>query len=102
MLAAGLTYGHQLSLIGLSLAVTYAIVYESGFDPQRRTPQQGPFRCPSAQTALAYVVSLVVAVGLLSLFNQIALDEPLTTIVTRSLVLGLPVAVGGAAGRLVL
>ena len=103
MLAGALTLGHQLTLIGVTLAITYGIVFASGFDPAQRQPRStGIFRGPLSETAMAYVVSLLVALSTLVLFNQVDGAAPLASVVAQILVLGLPSAVGGAAGRLVL
>ena len=102
-LAARMTLPHQLALIALSLIVTYTIVFASGFDPEeRKGKDQGLFQHPLTETIMAYVVSLVVAFGFLYLLDQIRPDEPFAAILTQVLVLGLPTAIGGAAGRLVL
>jgi putative integral membrane protein (TIGR02587 family) len=99
-LAAGLDYAHALALIALSLLLTYVIVFASGFGSGQHE-QQGPFQSPLTETVLAYVLSLFVALVALFLFDRIEWGDPLGEIVTMVLVLGLPAAVGGAAGRLV-
>lgn len=101
-LAGGLTLGHQLGLVGLSLACTHAIVFASGFDPERRLPRpRGIFRHPTSETVAAYLVSLLVAFGALCLFGRLSPETPLAFALAQVLVLGLPTAIGGAAGRLV-
>ena len=103
MLAAQLTYLHQLALIGFSLVLTYAIVFESGFDPARNRPREaGIFQSPLPETVLAYVVSLLVASAAIFLYNRAELADPAPYIVAQVLVLGLPTSIGGAAGRLVI
>jgi putative integral membrane protein (TIGR02587 family) len=99
-LAADLDYPHALALIALSLLLTYVIVFASGFGLGQHE-QQGPFQSPLTETVLAYVLSLLVALVALALFDRIEWGDPLGEIVTMVLVLGLPAAVGGAAGRLV-
>lgn len=102
MLAAELGSGHMIAMIGLSLLITYAIVFESGFDPDvHRRRCGGLFNDPMTETAMAYAVSLLVAVGALYLFGGVRIGDPIGAIVAQALVLGLPTAVGGAAGRLV-
>lgn len=98
MLAAGLDYTHLLALIGLSLTLSYAIVFASGFD---EASSGGLFQRPMTETTLAYVISLLVAGVTLYFFDQISAGEPLRSIIEQTLVLGLPTTVGGAAGRLV-
>jgi putative integral membrane protein (TIGR02587 family) len=103
MLAAELTAGHLAALIVVSIALTYAIVFASGFDPERSGPRPGgAFQSPLSETALAYSVSLGVALLSLYLFGQLGTDVPLDYAVGQVLVLGLPTSIGGAAGRLVL
>jgi putative integral membrane protein (TIGR02587 family) len=99
-LAAELDYAHALALIALSLLLTYIIVFASGFGTGQHE-QQGPFQSPLTETVLAYVLSLLVALAALFLFDRIEWGDPLGEIVAMVLVLGLPAAVGGAAGRLV-
>lgn len=100
MLAAGLDLPHALALVALTLLVSYAIVFASGYgDGPSRQP--GPFQHPATETAFAYVVALVVALGALLLFDQAKPGDPLGHVLTMTLVLGLPAAIGGAAGRLV-
>ncbi len=101
MLAAEMGYWHELALMGLSLAISYAIVFESGFDP--RASQQGGqalFQRPITETVVAYVLSLLASLLALYLFDRVELGDPLPYVVSQTLVLGLPAAVGGAAGRL--
>jgi putative integral membrane protein (TIGR02587 family) len=100
MLAAELDYAHALALIALSLLLTYVIVFASGFGTGQHE-QRGPFQSPLTETVLAYVLSLLVALVALFLFDRIEWSDPLGEIVALVLVLGLPAAIGGAAGRLV-
>lgn len=97
MLASAMDYGHLMALVAFSLLVSYGIVFASGFD---EPSPEGLFQRPFTETVLAYVVSLVVAFITLYLFGQTTLDAPLQSIVEQTLVLGLPMTVGGAAGRL--
>jgi putative integral membrane protein (TIGR02587 family) len=103
MLAGQLDYWHELAVIGLSLAVTYAIVFASGFDPRGPGGDlEGLWQRPITETVLAYVVSLLVALVALYLFDRIEISDPPYEIVTQTVVLGLPAAIGGAGGRLVI
>ena len=100
VLAAELDYAHQLALIALSLALTYIIVFASGFGTGQHE-QRGPFQSPLTETVLAYLLSLLVALVALVLLDRVEWGDPLGEIVAMVLVLGLPATVGGAAGRLV-
>jgi putative integral membrane protein (TIGR02587 family) len=103
VLAAELTFQHALALIGLSLLISYVMVFVSGFDPQLvRRSGGGGFQHPLAETVMAYAISLVVAFGALYVFGAVTPDTPVVSAVSQSLVLGLPATIGGAAGRLVL
>jgi putative integral membrane protein (TIGR02587 family) len=100
MLAAELDYAHQLALIALSLALTYIVVFASGFGTGQHK-QRGPFQSPLTETVLAYLLSLLVALVALTLLDRVEWGDPLGEILAMVLVLGLPATVGGAAGRLV-
>jgi putative integral membrane protein (TIGR02587 family) len=101
LLATGMTYWHELALIALTLAVSYAIVFASGFDPEGSERPEGILQHPLSETAVAYVVSLAISLAALLLFNRVTPEEPLGFAVAQTLVLAFPAAVGGAAGRLV-
>ena len=76
-----------------------AIVFVAGFSNQAgRHAHEGIFQRPLSETIFSYLVALLVATMLLWLFQRGI--EPWTDVVTRVVVLGLPAAVGGAAGRL--
>jgi putative integral membrane protein (TIGR02587 family) len=100
LLAAELDVSHLLALIGLSLLLSYTIVFASGYGAGQRE-QPGPFQSPLTETMLAYVVALVVAFVALHLFDRIEPSDPPRHVLAMMLVLGLPATVGGAAGRLV-
>ena len=103
MLAAGLNLQHLLALVGLSLAISYGIVFASGFDPRSSgAARRGVFQRPITETTLAYVVSLAVSLGALYLLHRVGPEDPLYYVVEQTLVLGLPASIGGAAGRVAL
>ena len=77
---------------------SYIIVFASGFD---EVTAPGPFQNPITETALAYVISLVVALGLLLVFEGTTIEDPQNDILRHTIVLALPVSIGGAGGRLV-
>jgi putative integral membrane protein (TIGR02587 family) len=109
LLAAGLTYGHQLAVVTLSLALTHAVLFHSGFR-ETESPSNGPVRAAGssrrlvghiAETGLVYTVALCVALAALFFYNRTG-GVPPTQLAAQMLVLGLPATIGGAAGRLVL
>jgi putative integral membrane protein (TIGR02587 family) len=88
-----------LALLGVTLLTSYAIVFAAGFHGQAgRHEQAGPFQWPITETVVSYLVSLVVAALLLWLFQRGT--DPLDDFLARTVVLGFPAAIGGAAGRL--
>lgn len=101
MLAAALTPPWLLGLIAASLAISYMIVFESGFaDAEKRRSQKGLLQSPLSETVASYLIALLVSVLLLLLYNQLRMDDPWSVWLSHTIVLGLPAAVGGAAGRL--
>lgn len=99
MLASAMGPQWQMALVGFSLLVTYGIVFVAGFSGQRkRRQQQGVLQRPLSETAAAYLVSLGSAALMLTVFQQ--MSGPFTWQLGQTIVLGLPAAVGGAAGRL--
>ncbi len=99
MIAAGITLWHLVALIGVTLLISYIIVFASGFDTNS---PPGPFQHPFTETILAYVISLVVAFAMLLVFERLTLDDPFQEMFKQTVVLALPATVGGAGGRLVI
>ena len=88
-----------LALVGASLALSYVIVFVAGFSGQPgRRAQQGLFQHPLTETIVCYLVSLAAALAMLWTFNRT--EGPWSVTLTHTIVLGLPAAVGGAAGRI--
>ena len=103
MLAASLTFPYQLAVIALTLCITYGIVFASGFDPTHRDSHGGGlFQGPFSETMLAYALSLVVALLLLALLGHLDTTTPIEQVLREVLVLGVPAAIGAAAGRVVI
>lgn len=99
MLTATLPPPALLAVMAASLVVTYAIVYEAGFgDQEKRRQQQGVLQHPLTETAVAYLVALGAAALMLFFFAGLENDPPAWAL-SQVVVLGLPAAVGGAAGR---
>ena len=101
MIASAVGPAWLLLFIGASLVISYAIVFVAGFSgQQRREAQEGIFQRPLTETMACYLVALVVAAVMLWVFRRGV--DPTPDALTRVVVLGLPAAVGGAAGRLAL
>ena len=101
LLATEIPVGYLPFIIGFSLAVSYGIVFVAGFGgEEQRLQATGPFQRPITETVLAYLMSLATAAALLALFGQIHLHMDWALIYAQVVILGLPAAIGGAAGRL--
>lgn len=88
-------------LIAFSLLVTYGIVFVADFaGHERRRSTAGLMQHPLTETAVAYLLSLLIGAGALWLFGSIRLETDPLLIYAQVIVLGLPAAIGGAAGRL--
>ena len=101
VLAATLDFWHELILVAFSILIAYGIVYKSGLQPERETEQRD-LLWPLTDTLMAYAVALVVAALSLYLFDRITLGGNLDHTLSQIVVMGLPAAVGGAAGRKVI
>jgi putative integral membrane protein (TIGR02587 family) len=101
LVASGMDPLWLLVFVAASLLVSYGIVFVAGFTRQeQREAQEGVFQDPLPETIAAYLVGLAIALLMLWLFQrEIAFTQDL---LARVVVLGLPAAVGGAAGRLAL
>lgn len=101
MLAAAMSPGWQIGLMVTSLVVSYWIVFESGFaSEEQRRNQPGVLQHPVTETVASYALALLTAGTMLWFFQQFASGAPLSVELGYVVVLGLPAAVGGAAGRL--
>lgn len=98
LLASSIRTIHLVIIIAISLVLSYIIVFASGFD---EVSAPGPFQNPVTETALAYIISLAVALGLLLVFEGTTIEDPQNDIIRHTIVLALPVCIGGAGGRLV-
>lgn len=103
ILAASVPPLWLLLILSASLVITYVIVFVAGFTNQEeRQQQRGLFQQPISETVVAYLVSLLVAVAVMFFFHRLNLHNPWQEWLSDTIVLGLPAAIGGAAGRLVL
>lgn len=88
-------------IIAFSLVVTYGIVFVADFgDQSQRRSSTGVFQNPLTETCAAFVVSIMVSAGVLWLFGTIGPGTDPILAYSQIIVLGLPAAIGGAAGRL--
>ncbi len=100
MLTAAFQPPALLATMAVTLVVSYAIVYEAGFgDQHKRRQHKGVLQHPVTETAVAYLISLAVA-GLMLFFFGGLVGDPLPWALSQVVVLGLPAAIGGAAGRI--
>lgn len=103
LIAIGLGYPHLLVMIAASLGISYLIVFASNFvATEARRAHRGGFDAPLVETAISYMISLVMAGGMLWLYQQIDLSDSPDLWASYIVVLGLPASIGGAAGRLAL
>jgi putative integral membrane protein (TIGR02587 family) len=101
MLAAAVSGLSLLLVMIASLLISYCIVFASGFtNYQQRQQQRGIFQRPLSETIASYLVSLIAATVMLFFFQKIEFSDPWQIWLNYSILLGLPAAVGGAAGRL--
>lgn len=101
MLAAAMSPAWQVGMVLTSLVVSYWIVFESGFASQeQRRNQPGILQHPVTETVVSYALALLTAAVMLWFFQQFADGAPVSAELGYVVVLGLPAAIGGAAGRL--
>lgn len=101
LLEVAITPPWLLAMLVASLAISYAIVFVAGFTAQtKRRQQKGLFQSPLSETVVSYLVSLVTAMLMLLFFKNLGVSDPWTLWLKDSVILGLPTAIGGAAGRL--
>ena len=101
MLAAAASPASLLAVMAASLLISYGIVFQAGFGDQKaRRQQQGVLQHPATETVTAYLVALACAAGMLLFFRNVETRDSWPTLVEHTVLLGLPAAVGGAAGRL--
>lgn len=103
LLHAAATPASLLAVVAVSLVVSYILVFVAGFSDQNKRHQQpGLLQHPVTETVVAYLVALIVSALMLWYFQNLALGAPLHESIGHVVVLGLPAAVGGALGRIVI
>lgn len=99
LLAASRSPLWLVAIMAASLVIAYAIVFVAGFSGQSdRHAQAGLLQSPVAETVTSYVVALIAAYLMLATFQRV--DGPWQLTLSHVIILGLPAAIGGAAGRL--
>jgi putative integral membrane protein (TIGR02587 family) len=103
MISSMISIPWLLIIIAVSLLLSYIIVFQASFGGQAiRRSQPGFFQSPMSETFASYLISLLVALVMLWLFQLVRVGDPMTQWVSYTLVLGFPATIGGAAGRLAL
>lgn len=101
LIVAGMSFPWLLAVMAASLLLSYIIVFEAEFGAQEgRLAQPGLFQSPFSETIISYLVSLLLALVMLWLFQLLRPSDPLIKWVSYVIILGLPATIGGAAGRL--
>lgn len=100
LLAASRSPVWLVAIMLASITIAYAIVFVADFDGQSgRSTQTGLLQRPMIETIVSYVAGLATAYTMLAIFQRV--DGPWSLTASHVIVLGLPAAIGGAAGRLV-
>lgn len=100
-IATEVPLGNLPFVIGLSLAVSYCVVFAAGFTgEQKRRTSRGAFQDPVSETVIAYAAALIVSLAILHLFGRLDADSgPLETY-SKTILLAFPASMAAAAGRL--
>ncbi|HUQ40202.1 MAG TPA: TIGR02587 family membrane protein [Acidimicrobiales bacterium] len=89
-----------LVVMAASLVISYVVVFEAGFsNEEQRHSQTGVLQHPITETVASYLIALLAALAMLWFFQRLG-GLPWDATLEQVVVLGLPAAVGGAAGRL--
>jgi putative integral membrane protein (TIGR02587 family) len=100
-IAGELSEPRLVIVVLFSLLVSYVVVFEAKVgDQEGRRSSEGLLQTPLTETLAAYLVALLVAGGGAWLVGSFPDDPSLGTVLAMVVVLGLPAALGAAAGRL--
>jgi putative integral membrane protein (TIGR02587 family) len=103
MISSMLSFPQLLVMIAISLLLSYMIVFEASFGTQAsRRSQPGFFQSPISETLASYLISLLISLLMLWVFQLVHPQDPLVQWVSYTIILGFPATIGGAAGRLAL
>ncbi len=101
ILAAELSELQLVGLIVFSLLITYVIVFQAGFrNQQSRQESPGALQHPLTETIVAYIIALLVCAVTLWIVGSLDPTTAVGTILSMTVVLAFPGALGAAAGRL--
>ena len=101
ILAAELNELQLVGLIVFSLLVSYVIVFQAGFrNQQARRESTGALQHPLTETIVAYIIALLVCGTTLWIVGALGPGTAIGTILSMTVVLAFPGALGAAAGRL--
>lgn len=102
LIASSLPTLWLLLVMAASLALSYGIVFASGFADRTERLQRGLLLSPITETLVAYLVALAISMIMLVLFQQLNQTDPWQEWLSNTLVLALPASIGGAAGRILI
>ncbi|MBW4660849.1 MAG: TIGR02587 family membrane protein [Drouetiella hepatica Uher 2000/2452] len=103
MISSMISVPWLLIIIAASLLLSYLIVFQASFGAQNsRRSQPGFFQSPISETLASYLISLLISVLMLWIFQLVRLEDPGVQWVSYTVILGFPATIGGAAGRLAL
>jgi len=101
MIAGALAPFELLVMVAASLVISYIIVFQAEFGNQNsRQNHRGLFQSPLSETVASYLIALLMSLIMLVFFKHLPIDAPFSQWLTYAITLGLPAAIGGAAGRL--
>jgi putative integral membrane protein (TIGR02587 family) len=101
ILAAELNELQLVGLIVFSLLISYVIVFQAGFrNQQARRESTGALQHPLTETIVAYIIALLVCGATLWIVGALGPETAVGTILSMTVVLAFPGALGAAAGRL--
>jgi putative integral membrane protein (TIGR02587 family) len=100
LIASRLSPWQQFALLAATFGLCYVILFAAGFEAHQ-VHVDSVFQHPLAETVMACATSLGVALFLLALLGQREVLSHPSSAIAATLTLGLPAAVGGAAGRLI-
>lgn len=90
-----------IGLVVLSLFVSFLMVFIAGF-VDREPDEGGVLGRKWVETAVTYIISLIVSASLLWMFGYVTIDTPLSMSLPWIVVLGYATTLGSSAGRLVI